>query len=127
MQKCEFDGHDIELLLIGLKANNSLLMLDLGFNRMGDLGIELIAHWLRERPPLLGLNVAANQITNAGARALSFHMPFSRIRLLDITYNKINERGIADILHTIKKPYFMRVLYVWGNKLGKESKEVRSC
>lgn len=126
MQKCEFDGHDVELLLIGLRANKSLLMLDLGYNRIGDTGIELIALWLRERPSLLGVNVAGNQISNTGARALSAHMPYSRIRLLDISSNKIEDAGIADILHTIKKPYYMRVFYVWGNKLGKESKEVRT-
>lgn len=43
-------------------------MLDLGYNRMGDMGIELLALWLRTRPPLLGLNVAGNGIKDTGAR-----------------------------------------------------------
>lgn len=68
VQKFQFDGHDIELLLIGLKHNKSLLLLDLGYNRMGDMGIELLALWLRTRPPLLGLNVAGNRIKDTGAR-----------------------------------------------------------
>lgn len=67
-QKCEFDGHDISLLLIGLSFNRTLLMLDLGYNRMGDHGVEAIAKWLRTRPPLLGLNVSGNCIGNSGAR-----------------------------------------------------------
>lgn len=68
LQKCEFDGHDVELLLIGLSFNKTLLLLDLGYNRIGDHGIELLANWLRSRPCLLGLNVAGNEIGDTGAR-----------------------------------------------------------
>lgn len=72
MQKCGFDGHDVELLLIGLKTNKSLLLLDLGYNQIGDVGIELIGLWLCTRPQLLGLNVAGNAIGNTGARFVAF-------------------------------------------------------
>ncbi|GLV39755.1 Ran GTPase activating protein [Carabus blaptoides fortunei] len=117
LQKNEFDGHDIELMLLGFKHNKTLLMLDLGYNRIGDNGIEHIAHYLKNKSALLGLNVAGNGISNIGARALSFTMPFSRIRLLDIGYNKITDRGILDILNSIKKPIRMRVLNIWGNTM----------
>lgn len=68
LQKCEFGGHDVEELLLGLTKNKTLLMLDLGYNRIGDYGIELLADWLKTKPNLLGLNVAANGICNTGAR-----------------------------------------------------------
>lgn len=68
LQKCEFDGHDIELMLIGMKYNNTLLMLDLGYNRIGDHGVDLLMKWVKTRPPLLGLNLAGNRINNFGAR-----------------------------------------------------------
>lgn len=117
LQKNQFDGHDIELMLIGLQHNKTLLMLDLGYNRIGDNGIELLAEHLRNKPALLGLNVAGNGISNIGARGLSFAMPFSRIRLLDIGYNKITDRGMLDILNSIKKPFRMRMLNIWGNTM----------
>lgn len=68
VQKCEIDGHDVEFLLQGMRRNNTLLLLDLGYNRIGDHGIELLSEWLKTRPNLLGLNVAANGIGDRGAR-----------------------------------------------------------
>ncbi|CAH1954226.1 unnamed protein product [Acanthoscelides obtectus] len=70
IQKCEFDGHDVELLVEGLMCNKTLEMLNLGCNRMGDMGAELLGCWLKTRPPLRGLNVSANNIKNIGAREL---------------------------------------------------------
>ncbi|KAB0798060.1 hypothetical protein PPYR_09053 [Photinus pyralis] len=115
LQKNGIDGHDIELLLLGVKLNKTLKFLDLGFNNIGDHGIELIARWLSKRPPLLALNVAGNGIGDTGARALSFGMPFSKLRMLDITNNRIKNGGIIDILNSLKKPYVMRYLFIWGN------------
>ncbi|XP_022904365.2 leucine-rich repeat-containing protein 34-like [Onthophagus taurus] len=121
MQKCGFDGHDIERMLYGMKFNTTLIMLDLGNNQFGDHGVELIARWLRTRPPLLGLNVCGNSIKGTGCKALSKHLPFSKIRLLDISRNCIDDISIRDLLYTIKKPYQMRMLYMWGNNIGKEA------
>lgn len=70
LQKCEFRGHEIEELLLGLQRNKTLLLLDLGYNQFGDHGMELIGEWLNTGPNLLGLNVAGNNITNIGARYL---------------------------------------------------------
>ncbi|GJQ84961.1 hypothetical protein Trydic_g562 [Trypoxylus dichotomus] len=120
-QKCQFDGHDIELLLLGLKCNETLLLLDLGYNRIGDHGLEAIAKWLRTRPNLLGLNVSGNGIGNTGARALSFHMPFSKLRLLDVSHNKIGDDGMIDILNSLKKPYSLRLFYIWDNFINQRT------
>lgn len=118
LQKCNLDGHDIQEIVIGLKNNKSLLFLDLGYNRIGDVGLESLANILKRRPPLLGLNVAGNGIGDYGARVLSFYMPYSRVRLLDISNNKISSVGILDILNTIKKPVIIRILNIWGNNLS---------
>ncbi|XP_018332731.1 leucine-rich repeat-containing protein 34-like [Agrilus planipennis] len=123
-QKNELDGHDIELMLIGMSKNNTLLLLDIGFNRFGDHGIELLANWLKEKPALVGLNVAGSGIKNTGARALSFGLPFSKVKLLDITFNKIENRGMLDILNSIKKPYPMRLFYIWGNPISEPSLKI---
>ncbi|CAH1954228.1 unnamed protein product [Acanthoscelides obtectus] len=83
IQKCEFDGHDVELLVEGLMCNKTLEMLNLGCNRMGDMGAELLGCWLKTRPPLRGLNVSANNIKNIGARmtgGLSKEGEFSDLR-----------------------------------------------
>lgn len=61
----------------------------------------------------LGLNKYFNLCS-----ALSFGMPYSKIRLLDISNNKITDMGLAYIFHTLKKPYVMQLLYIWGNPFG---------
>lgn len=120
------------------------MLLDLGYNKVGDHGIEEIAKWLRTRPNLIGLNVSGNAIGNTGARlfsisclsasllslilfrALSFHMPFSKIRLLDISHNKIGDDGIIDILNSLKKPYALKLFYIWGNDIKQKTFWVRT-
>nr|XP_023030065.1 leucine-rich repeat-containing protein 34 [Leptinotarsa decemlineata] len=118
IQKCHIDGHDIELLLSGLEANKILEMLDLGCNHIGDLGVEYLAQWLKRRPALRALNLSSNSIKNFGARALSFGLPFSKVRFLDISNNNIEDLGLTDLLDTIKKYCRMRILFMWGNNFG---------
>ncbi|XP_060531955.1 leucine-rich repeat-containing protein 34-like isoform X1 [Cylas formicarius] len=118
VQKCEFDGHDLELLVAGLQVHRNLLVLDLGANRIGDHGIEVLITWLKTRPLLNVLRIPSNAVTNIGARALSFFLPFTRIRLLDLQNNKIGDQGISNMLDSIKKPTPLRILYIWGNSVG---------
>lgn len=121
IQKEEFDGHDTEILLDGLFVNTTLEMLDLGCNTIGSFGTELIADWLRTRPTLRGLDISANNIKDSGARGLSFGLPFSKIRYLDLSNNKISDTAMADVIDTLKKYCQMRILYIWGNEIGKRS------
>ncbi|XP_075988775.1 uncharacterized protein LOC142984820 [Anticarsia gemmatalis] len=118
LQKNEFISHDVEYFARGLRRNDTLLHLDLGYNKIGDYGIELIAKFLAEKPPLIILNVAANTIHDLGARALSLGMPYSKIRSLDISANKLTDEGLLDLLNTIKKSFRMRFFNIWGNKIG---------
>ncbi|XP_060809044.1 leucine-rich repeat-containing protein 34-like [Amyelois transitella] len=124
LQKNEFLPHDVEYIARGLRRNNTLLYLDLGYNKIGDYGIELLGKYLAEKPSLILLNVAGNSINNTGARALSFGMAFSKLRALDISNNRLTDRGVLDILNTLKKPYFLRFLNIWGNKFGHVTCEV---
>ncbi|CAH1117752.1 unnamed protein product [Phaedon cochleariae] len=118
VQKFEFDGHDVELLLSGLNVNKTLLVLDLGCNAIGDLGMEILSEWLKTRPSCRALNVSSNDIHDSGARALSFGLPFSKLRFLDISNNNIGDSGLVDLLNTLKKFCRMRMLFLWGNKFG---------
>lgn len=118
LQKNEFIGHDMEYFARGLRRNNTLLYLDLGYNKIGDYGAELLGKYLSEGPQLILLNLAGNSIKNTGARALSFGLPCSKIRALDMSNNRLTDRGVLDLLNTLKKPVFMRFFNIWGNKFG---------
>lgn len=117
-------GHDMELLLYGLKTNKTLIMLDLGCNRIGNYGVELLAKWLKTKPTLRGLNLSNNQIGEIGARALSLAIPYASLRLLDISYNDITDTGMNHILFCLKKTERLRMLYMWGNPITSVSNMV---
>lgn len=121
LQKNQFIGHDMEYLVRGLRRNDTLLYLDLGNNNIGEYGAELLGKYLAEKPRLVFLNVAGNGIKDTGARAISFGLPYSRIRALDIGHNKITDDGILDLLNTLKKYYYLRFLNIWGNKISHDS------
>lgn len=121
LQKNQFIGHDMEYLVRGLRRNEALLYLDLGYNNIGEYGAELLGKYLAEKPPLIFLNVAGNGIKDTGARALSFGLPYSKIRAFDIGHNKITDDGILDLLNTLKKYYYLRFLNLWGNTITHDS------
>lgn len=118
MQKNEFTCHDVEFIVRGLRCNVTILYLDLGFNSIGDYGAELLGKYLKTNPSLILLNIAGNSINNTGARALSFGLPFSKIRALDVSNNRFTDRGLLDILNTLKKFTYLRFLNIWGNTIG---------
>ncbi|KAH9628075.1 hypothetical protein HF086_018291 [Spodoptera exigua] len=120
-QKNDFISHDVEYFVRGLRRNTTLLYLDLAFNRIGDYGAELIAKYLAEGPQLLFINLAGNGIKDIGGRALSFGLPYSKIRALDISRNLMTDIGVIDILRTLKKPHRLRFLNMWGNKITHDS------
>ncbi|XP_017791103.1 PREDICTED: leucine-rich repeat-containing protein 34-like [Habropoda laboriosa] len=118
LQKYNFDCHDIESMMFNAIHNNSLHLLDLGCNNIGDHGINHIAKWLVEKPPLKTLILCRNIITDHGARSLSFAIPFSKLVSLDISYNKITDDGMVYILYTLKKFPMLRRLRIFSNCIG---------
>ncbi|XP_017754461.1 PREDICTED: leucine-rich repeat-containing protein 34-like [Eufriesea mexicana] len=118
LQKYNFSCHDIENMMFNTKYNNSLYLLDLGCNNIGDHGIKHISVWLAKRPALKILILCRNIITDHGARSLSCIIPFSKLIFLDISYNKITDDGMVNILYTLKKSPLLRQLKIFGNCIG---------
>ncbi|XP_006607534.1 uncharacterized protein LOC102675572 isoform X2 [Apis dorsata] len=81
-------------MMFNTKYNNSLHILDLGCNNIGDYGIDHISKWLVRKPALKTLILCRNIITDHGARSLSYSIPFSKLLFLDISYNKITDNGM---------------------------------
>ncbi|CAK1546495.1 unnamed protein product [Leptosia nina] len=121
LQKNEFVAHDIEYFGRGLRKNSTLLYLDLGYNKIGDYGAELLAKYLNENPQLVLINLAGNGIKDTGARALSFGLPYSKIRALDLSNNRITDTGLLDLLNTLKKAFYLRFFNIFGNEIGHDT------
>lgn len=118
LQKIGFRDHDVEIMVEGLKKNSTILLLDLGCNNIGDFGIECLAEYLGTKPPLRSLFVSSNIIQDTGARALSFKFPFSNLVFLDLSNNNITERGVLDILNTLKKERPVEGLFIRNNEIS---------
>lgn len=117
VQQCGFDFRDMEILLEGLYVNKTLVCLDLNNNNIGNDGVDYLCKYLKTSPQLECLMIGSNNFGNFGAKALSFNLPFSKIKLLDITNNCITDKGMINIFYTIRKTVKLRVLFIWGNKL----------
>ncbi|XP_063242650.1 uncharacterized protein LOC134542386 isoform X2 [Bacillus rossius redtenbacheri] len=124
VQKCRLGCHDVQLLAAGLARNGSLLLLDLCCNLVADDGAEHLASVLRRGPPLRGLLLAHNRVSDAGARNLSHGVPYSKLWLLDLAHNRLTDDGVLSILHTLKKAFYSRALYLWGNSITHVSLKV---
>ncbi|KAL3285625.1 hypothetical protein HHI36_000157 [Cryptolaemus montrouzieri] len=108
-------------MLLGMINNKSLKVLNIAANKIGCLGLRMIAKWLETEPALLGLHVGNNQIGDTGARVFSFGMCYSKLKFLNISYDRIEDDGMACILDTLKKPYNMGLFFFYGNPIVSKS------
>ena len=79
-----------------LKNNTSLKKLNLGYNRIGDKGVEYIVEaLLQSNKTLAKLHLQSNYITEKGAEHLAEMLRMNRsIRHLGLDYNSIGDRGV---------------------------------
>ncbi|KAJ4445686.1 hypothetical protein ANN_12371 [Periplaneta americana] len=67
LQKFNFNDSDMELMMMGLLHNRSLLLLDLTCNNLGSDAAALLAEYLRTKPQLRALLLGHNNIRDLGA------------------------------------------------------------
>jgi Ran GTPase-activating protein (RanGAP) involved in mRNA processing and transport len=79
-----------------LKNNTSLEKLNLGYNNIGDTGVEYIVDaLLKSNKTLLKLHLQSNLITEKGTEHLAKMLTMNRsIRHLGLDYNIIGDRGV---------------------------------
>ncbi|XP_035741061.1 leucine-rich repeat-containing protein 34-like isoform X2 [Vespa mandarinia] len=118
LQKCGFNCHDIECMTMNAQYNYTLHFLDLACNNIGDYGMHHLANWLIKSSALCGLILSKNIITDHGARILSHTIPFSKLKFLDISFNKITDDGMVNILNSLKKISLIKSLRIFGNFLS---------
>ena len=80
----------------GLQNNTSLEKLNLGYNNIGDIGVEYLTEaLLKSNKTLLKLHLQSNSITANGAEHLAKMLTMNRsIRHLGLDYNSIGDRGV---------------------------------
>lgn len=57
-------------------------------------------------------------------RGLSKSFPYTNIELLDISSNKMTDKGLLHIVNCLKKEHPIQGLYLRGNKIGEATAKV---
>lgn len=120
LEKNELKDHDLEQISVALKNNRSLRILNLTANNITSIGLEIISSVLHQSN-LEVLLLRSNSIGDDGAIALSKTMPLSKILHIDLSNNRIEDVGIANLLWTIIPIY---TFYIFGNPFTKMILEI---
>lgn len=109
------DGHDIVPMVESMRHCANLVYLDLGANRLGATGAQVLFDAIREAPHLIGLDVSGNRLGELGALAIVHALSETRIRYLDIGRNEIPASAMRMLLSTLKKQSPLRICNIIGN------------
>jgi uncharacterized protein (TIGR02996 family) len=110
--------------LAGLAACSALGrvdFVDLSDNRLGDIGLKLLAHSVCLRG-VRGLNLSVSAAGNAGAQALACCPHLKNLEELYLSANKIGHDGAHALAHS---PYLqaLKTLFLNGNCIGQVGSE----
>eukprot|EP00457_Paulinella_chromatophora_P001456 gb/GEZN01001458.1/.p1 GENE.gb/GEZN01001458.1/~~gb/GEZN01001458.1/.p1 ORF type:complete len:802 (+),score=134.47 gb/GEZN01001458.1/:28-2433(+) len=68
LPKNQFTSSGLDILTASLRLNNSITLLDLSYNKLGDAGVKKLADILPECPRIKKLGLGGNEITAQGVR-----------------------------------------------------------
>jgi len=116
-------AHALSKILV---ANTTLRSLILYGNGFGVEGASMIAQALRSNHTLRHLDLGANRIRNKGAKALAGSIFVSKVEVLAIKNNFINEKGFRDFSQHIREivgpmseiTLHLKALLLGGNEIS---------
>lgn len=115
-----FKGHDLDPIVEYLGQKNCLKYLDLSTNNIGAYGMQILMQNVKQGlingNILTGLNISNNNIGKHGAEHLAHVLPFTKLRFLDISHNRIPANMMKFLLNTLRKPYDIKILNIYGNE-----------
>jgi NLR family CARD domain-containing protein 3 len=113
--------NDAAAFVNSLVKHNSLALLDLGLDGLGDTGVNLLVKSLKNNPSLTHLNLSCNGFFLQGLEAITtFVNEHQSISTLDLSYNGINRKKINCIVNIISKENHLINLNLSSNQFGDE-------
>jgi Ran GTPase-activating protein (RanGAP) involved in mRNA processing and transport len=110
---------DARLVKMALLQNSQLSVLKLGYNNLGDKGVQILAAGISQHRALESLDLGFNNIGDEGCKALAKAIPRDgTLHTLYLAGNLIGEDGALAIADVIRKGSSLRHLYMTGNRLG---------
>jgi serine/threonine protein kinase/Ran GTPase-activating protein (RanGAP) involved in mRNA processing and transport len=107
-------------LLERIRNNDpGLTSLDLADNQIGDAGVKELSAALKENRILTSLDLGENQIGAAGAKELSAALKENRtLTELNLGWNQIGDAGAKDLGAALKENRTLTTLNLWSNQIG---------
>ena len=108
---------------MALFQNSNLSVLKLGYNNLGDEGVETLAAGIAAHTALASLDLGFNNIGDQGCRALSSALISSSclsgtLHTLYLAGNVFGEDGARAISEVIRKGSSLKRLHLTGNRIG---------
>jgi Ran GTPase-activating protein (RanGAP) involved in mRNA processing and transport len=97
---------------------NTLQLLNLNGNLIGDTGAIILATALQYMPELTTLALNLNKIGDEGAAALATQLP-KKLTHLDLSYNEIRDAGTIAVINVLPKLYSLKTLNFSANPVGR--------
>lgn len=117
-QHCQIDYHGMVQICESLEF---LKYLDLGSNRIGPNGTEVLFKALKNCKNLIYLNISNNNIGSYGGEVISFLLPYTNLRYLNISSNGISAEAMNNILMSITKIFPFKQFFVSENEFDCET------
>jgi Ran GTPase-activating protein (RanGAP) involved in mRNA processing and transport len=114
---------DARLVKMALFQNSNLSVLKLGYNNLGDEGIETLAAGIAAHKALASLDLGFNNVGDQGCRALSTALISSScssgsLHTLYLAGNVFGEDGARAISDVIRNGPSIKRLHLTGNRIG---------
>lgn len=108
---------------MALFQNSNLSVLKLGYNNLGDEGVETLASGIAAHKALASLDLGFNNVGDRGCRALSSALLSSScssgtLHTLYLAGNTLGEDGALAIAEVIRRGSSIKRLHLTGNRIG---------
>jgi len=110
----------VEALGEALSTNRKVQVVELAFNNLGPAGVEPFLRRTFAHPSLTSLNLGNNRIGDRGAQLVAACLPSTILETLDLGFNSICCSGMKALMHAILCCPRLQTLTLSGNSLDTE-------
>ncbi|KAL7549003.1 hypothetical protein ACHAWF_012277, partial [Thalassiosira exigua] len=102
-----------------LGQNQSLRVLDLGRNKIGDEGAKRLATALKDNKTLVEVSLSFNKIGDEGAKSLADALGISAsLKVIGLGGNQIGDVGARHLAESLTKSKTIREIWMYNNFIG---------
>ena len=119
LSRSNIDNKQVSLLFNALINNKSFTILDISYNRIGDVGAQALANLFEINHSLKELDISKNQVADAGAQALAKALETNyTLNSLNLWNNQVGDVGAQALAKALEVNNSLNLLNLWNNKVS---------